>query len=342
MEFEFKKFFSDFIYELENRGKNKFIDQNIDIIKNAIFNLTNIYSNYPKWIFLSDYIESKKLENPEILAIGDIHADFYSLKKIIKIKLESPEIFLIFLGDYIDRGEFSNEVFILVILLNLIFPSTVFLLPGNHELYHYFQYQNPDFWIQDGKINLLFEPIKGLIESLPLILSFKNVLFIHGGFFDFDKNIIRDIDFVNLLKKEKGMKLKNLIEFYEDKVFDLAWADYADNYRDIIHSKALGRPVKSEEDLKKLKNNFGIDLIIRGHQPSLKGISFNKKVVTLITSFLYSNVGRMNGSLIALLKKKNNNFKNIETLKDNSFRKDIEIVENLIIEDYAINIARLL
>jgi len=341
MEYKTISLFNSFIHEVENGSSEKFIDENIDKIKNAIFDLTNIYINYPKWLFLSLYIENSKIKNPEILIIGDLHADFYSLKKIIQIKLEYPEVFLIFLGDYIDRGRFSNEVLILVILLNLIFPSTVFLLPGNHELYHYFRYQNPDFWVQDGKISLLFEPIKNLIEVLPVIVSFENILLIHGGLFDFDKKIKKDNDFIDLLQKEKGIKLKSLIKSYEDKIFDLVWADYADNDVDIVYSKALGRPVKTGEDLEKIKNNFNIELIIRGHQPSLKGTSFNKKVVTLITCFLYSDIGRIKGDLIALIKSK---YCSSKSKDDNIKSKNdiIRIVEKIFIDNFEVSILQLL
>ncbi|HPC38714.1 MAG TPA: metallophosphoesterase family protein [Exilispira sp.] len=301
MEFDLQRFFDNFIQEIEKGNSQIYIDDNIDKIKNCILSLADIYKKYSKWIVLDKDFNKDVFINPKILTVGDIHADYESLKKIISIKLNYPELILIFLGDYVDRGRYSNEILILVILLNLIFPDTVFLLPGNHELYHYFGYQNPEFWIQNGKITKLFDSIRQLIEFMPIIISFNDILFIHGGVFDFNPEVKKDTEFINILKNEKGCRLNKLIFLDKDKVFDISWADFADNYKDAIYSRSLGRPVKTEEDFLKWKNYFGFNMIIRGHQPLLKGSCFGKKVITLITSSLYKNIGRMDGLLTCLI-----------------------------------------
>jgi serine/threonine protein phosphatase 1 len=68
-----------------------------------------------------------------IFAIGDIHGCFLKLARLMeKIKLNSEKDILVFLGDYIDRGDQSKEVVDYLVRLRSRQPSTVFLL-GNHE-----------------------------------------------------------------------------------------------------------------------------------------------------------------------------------------------------------------
>jgi diadenosine tetraphosphatase ApaH/serine/threonine PP2A family protein phosphatase len=68
-----------------------------------------------------------------IFAIGDIHGCFQQLKDLLKkIPFNSQRDQLVFLGDYIDRGEHSYDVIRFLIQLKKRLPKTVFL-KGNHE-----------------------------------------------------------------------------------------------------------------------------------------------------------------------------------------------------------------
>jgi serine/threonine protein phosphatase 1 len=92
-----------------------------------------------------------------ILVIGDIHGCFLKLAKLMeKVKL-NPEIDkLIFLGDYVDRGDQSKEVVDYLVQLKRRQPSTVFLL-GNHEqmLKEFLDGQNINpFLVNGGKKTL--------------------------------------------------------------------------------------------------------------------------------------------------------------------------------------------
>ena len=73
------------------------------------------------------------------IAIGDIHGRCdltYEIISLIKKDIEQhPENTpkLIFLGDYVDRGDNSIEVISLLFALKVKFPNHVYMIRGNHE-----------------------------------------------------------------------------------------------------------------------------------------------------------------------------------------------------------------
>ena len=72
-----------------------------------------------------------------VVIIGDIHGQFYDLVAMLR-KLrarQQPENAqkILFLGDYVDRGNYGPEVATYLFCLKLKFPNDVFLLRGNHE-----------------------------------------------------------------------------------------------------------------------------------------------------------------------------------------------------------------
>ena len=67
--------------------------------------------------------------------VGDIHGQFYDLINMLK-KVAKPGFTntkAVFLGDYVDRGNYGPEVAIYLFVLKICFPDKVNLLRGNHE-----------------------------------------------------------------------------------------------------------------------------------------------------------------------------------------------------------------
>lgn len=73
-----------------------------------------------------------RLDAP-VVAVGDVHGQFYDLLSLLEEggKPGVDETYL-FLGDYVDRGSFSCEVMLFLLLLKVTYPDRVFLLRGNH------------------------------------------------------------------------------------------------------------------------------------------------------------------------------------------------------------------
>ena len=86
----------------------------------------------------------EKLEGPTILSIdvksdqpvyiiGDIHADYASFDFVRNIINQNSGALFVFLGDYVDRGAHSVEVFMELAQLKIDHPENIILLAGNHE-----------------------------------------------------------------------------------------------------------------------------------------------------------------------------------------------------------------
>ena len=89
-------------------------------------------------------------EYRRILAVGDIHGNFQRLMTLFpKIGFDPEQDLLIFLGDYIDRGD--ENLHVMEWIMKQVRQKNVIALRGNHEqmLLDYFQ-QDDRMWRANG------------------------------------------------------------------------------------------------------------------------------------------------------------------------------------------------
>ncbi|MFH1831407.1 MAG: ankyrin repeat domain-containing protein [bacterium] len=146
----------------------------------------------------------QKLEVPagsQNCFVGDIHGSLHALLRILwglvadgilddNFRIVKPNFYIVFLGDYVDRGKYGAEVLYTLCLLKLANWDQVFLLRGNHEYeglwprYGFDDELEYKFDSYYGKISLC---ITNLERCLPLALLLKSgkdesaVQCCHGG-----------------------------------------------------------------------------------------------------------------------------------------------------------------
>ena len=69
-----------------------------------------------------------------VTIVGDIHGQFYYFLKLLETEIggNCETTKYVFLGDYVDRGNFSIEVLILILAMKITKPKQVIMLRGNH------------------------------------------------------------------------------------------------------------------------------------------------------------------------------------------------------------------
>ena len=102
---------------------------------------------------ISDFVEDQKLikldERPRAVFVGDTHGDFEATKKVwdkFEDDVEDGDSYLVFLGDYVDRGSRSKENIDFLLSKKEEYPDGLVLLMGNHDAYHRRELRPSDFW----------------------------------------------------------------------------------------------------------------------------------------------------------------------------------------------------
>ena len=138
-----------------------------------------------------------KLEG-ELYIVGDLHGNIRDLIRIFAAGgLPSDKRYL-FLGDYVDRGDYSVEVISCLVAMALQFPQNVFLLRGNHE----YEDVNSVYGFKDQVLCLfgsskLFTRFQELFAQLPIAAVVNDKCFcVHGGLSP-ELRMVSDLDAVD-------------------------------------------------------------------------------------------------------------------------------------------------
>ncbi len=232
----------------------------------------------------------------ELIVLGDLHGCYSCLKaavmqsnfmeKVKKFRADpenNPDVRLVLLGDYIDRGRFSfNGVLRGVLNLFNTVPDNVFVLRGNHE--YYIEYGGRIYGgvkpadainsLQRVLPDEVFERYLKFFEQMPNSLLFDNLLFAHGG-------IPRD----SLLKEKwKGLWCLN----DDDIRFQMLWSDpsRAEKVPDDLQN-ASARFAFGRQQFRKFMHRIGCSLMVRGHEKFNAGFRdhYPRDDIRLLTVF---------------------------------------------------------
>ncbi len=220
----------------------------------------------------------------EATVVGDIHGDLESLRYVlsdcgfIEKASKDEDAYLIFLGDYGDRGVYSPEVYYVILRLKEHFPENVILMRGNHEgprdLLAYPHdlpvHLRRKFGVADSKV---YAKLTDLFNSLyNAVLVDKRYIMLHGGV-PSKVSSIEDIAYAH----EKHPQESHLEE--------ILWSDPAEGITGTYPSpRGAGRSF-GEDVTERFLEMLGVHVLIRGHEPSGGGFKINHggRILTLFS-----------------------------------------------------------
>jgi protein phosphatase len=256
---------------------------------------------------------------------GDLHGNMRDLmyfgENIINFQdFRFTPYNLLFLGDYVDRGEHSIEVVAYLFALKVLAPKQVTLLRGNHED----TLVNGDTRTYGetslkGECIALFSNVLGtevwqraneIFTWLPLSANIDGRIFCtHGGLPRYSGG--RD-DRLELLKSPFFPRMQSFfaIPADEDEVHakfrqlasDVCWSDPAEDDR-MTNEYGFGNNPRGQgvilfgnKAVDTFLDNFGFEYIFRAHQEKSDGLKLSKnaRVMTIFSTSAY--VGHSNGA----------------------------------------------
>lgn len=246
---------------------------------------------------------SLTVEEPAVLTlsgkfcvVGDMHGDLDSLLRIFRKVGYPPQSSYVFLGDYVDRGNFSCEVVLFLYALKVMFPSHIYLLRGNHE---FAQMSTMYGFQQECQAKLsqrIFQAICETFDTLPIVAVIGGNLCIHGGITEGIKS--RD-DLYSISKPQQGVpEFKGF-----EREMDMLWSDPefdADGFEE--SPRGLGHVFGYEEAVQFLRD-CDMTRLIRAHQACLNGYNWvfdeNGPVLTVFSTCDYTDM--MNDAAVVIV-----------------------------------------
>ena len=224
--------------------------------------------------------------NGQFTIVGDLHGNIRDLLRILTfngIPGKNPNLKYIFLGDYVDRGEFSIQVIILLFALKIRYPKNIFLLRGNHEFYEV----NSLYGFKDQVLQYysvaLYDLFNTTFSFLPLaaVVNQKTFL-VHGGISQYLANIY-DIEAIPKKGNWDGTDIETQI------VQDMMWSD------PLVGLISYGRTMRGKghtfgaNALEEFITANQLVRVIRSHQCVMSGVEGfdNEKLITVFSTSNY-------------------------------------------------------
>ncbi|MEN2495718.1 MAG: type 1 serine/threonine-protein phosphatase catalytic subunit glc7 [Marteilia pararefringens] len=237
--------------------------------------------------------------------LGDIHGQFLHLLQHFYNGGFPPSANYLFLGDYVDRGQFSLETICLLLAYKIKYPEQLFLLRGNHEnalinlMYGFYDDVKRKYSTK------AFQMFQCVFHYMPVAAVIDDAIFCcHGGL---SPELCRPVmnipgtstlDIIDKISRPSDIPPSGIL-------CDLLWSDpdlldnnteWADNDRGVSY-------IFGPAPLKQFLDVHHLDLVVRAHQVVENGYEFfpsasQKLLVTLFSAPKYCGEFDNDGAML--------------------------------------------
>jgi len=221
---------------------------------------------------LSEESNIQRVDSP-VTVCGDIHGQFYDLKELFQVGGDVPSTNYLFMGDFVDRGFYSVETFLLLLALKVRYPDRITLIRGNHESRQITQvYGFYDECLRKyGSINVWYYCTE-VFDYLSLSAMIDNKIFcVHGGL----SPSVQTIDQIRVINRKQEVP-------HDGPMCDLLWSDPEDIEGWGLSPRGAGY-LFGVDVVQQFNDTNNVDMICRAHQLVMEGFKwhFNNMVLTV-------------------------------------------------------------
>lgn len=257
--------------------------------------------------FLDQHVHVLRPDRPlELVVLGDLHGCYGCLKAALLQSdfvnrvwahqwdpVNHPDVKLVLLGDYIDRGRFSFDgVLRAVLQLFLALPDHVIVLRGNHEYFlthegRIYSGVHPAEALASITPYVPFEMLEAyrvLFENMPTSCLVDRTFFVHGG-------VPRDDTFA-----ERYHNLASLND--RDLRFQMLWSDPEQtDHIPVDLQRQNSRFSFGRNQFRAFMERLGCNTMIRGHEKIDRGFDTVYDLGSQLLLNLFSAGGHDNNDL---------------------------------------------
>lgn len=241
---------------------------------------------------------------------GDIHGQFYDIKELFKVGGDCPDTNYLFMGDFVDRGFYSVETFLLLLALKVRYPDRITLIRGNHECRQITQvYGFYDECLRKyGSVNV-WSYCTEIFDYLSLSALIDNTIFcVHGGL----SPSINTIDQIRLIDRKQEVP-------HDGAMCDLLWSDPEELGGWALSPRGAGY-LFGDDVVSQFNQANKLTLIARAHQLVMEGYKymFSESLITVWSAPNYCYRCGNVAAVLQLDESLNRNFKVFEAAPSES------------------------